>query len=197
MLSICTTWMLCLTPLGDTPQEPISQSDTIRVEGSVELSPSAADAAALWSARSDLQGELARRVDAAAPMVGPTWMPDLIARHLAAAWLSRQDPTRALVVVDRDRRVRDHGSFASYQTTLAVRHDERTLDQMFANLPRELRRRGTILGAVAGGSVALWGILAFLYGWLDRITRGYMPWRLRLTCGAMGLALPAVALFFV
>ncbi|MFO1051848.1 MAG: hypothetical protein U1F36_06505 [Planctomycetota bacterium] len=196
MLSTCCVWMALMT-IGLGPQEPAALSAAVAVEGSVELSPSAADEAAHAIALADLETELERRVVSAASRAKPMWLPDPIAQRIATGWLGRQDVSAVLRVVDRDRKVRDHGSFESYQTTLSVRHDERLLERMFAGLGRELRQRGTVLAAIGGGSVVLWGFLIFAYGWLDRLTRGYMPWRLRLTCGAMAFAAPASALLIL
>ncbi len=168
-----------------------------RIAGSVELTEAAADAAALESAADQLRGEIERQTDAALPRVAPRWLPVPVARALAAGWIARQDPGDVLEIVDRDRTVRDHGSFASYQTELVVRHDQKAVDRLLAGLRSELRRRGSMLACVAGGTAGLWSFLVLLYWWLDRVTRGYMSWRLRFLFAGMGVAAPGLAMLFV
>ena len=47
-----------------------------------------------------------------------------------------------------------------------------------------------------GGIAVGWTALAVLLGWIDRLSRGYMTWRLRLVGLLGGLAVPTV-LFLV
>ena len=204
MLSACCAWfVLTMGAAGVAPQGPRPDGGGepdpvwVRVEGPIELTPVAADAAAVASALDSLRLDLERRTIDATSRSRPRWLPDAVAQAIGSSWLARQDASRLLQVEDSSRHVRDHGTFESFQTTLAVRHDQRKLDRMFTGLASELRRRGKALGLVTGGSAALWTILLLAYGWLDRLTRGYMPWRLRLACVGMGLALPGIAFLLV
>lgn len=198
MLVACCTWVtLAAAAAPVLVQDPGASAATIRVEGPVELSPAAADAAALDSALTQLRSDLERRTATVLARVKPQWLPAPVARRLADEWLARQDPAEAMRVVDKDQTVRDHGSFASYQTELVVSHDERALSRMFAGLGGEMRRRGKLLAFVASGAAGLWSVLLLAYWWLDRITRGYMSWRLRFLCAGMGIVAPGIALSFV
>ncbi|MBI5853131.1 MAG: hypothetical protein HZB39_19140 [Planctomycetes bacterium] len=198
MSAVLSAWLfLAVTaPLPSiVPQD--ARGPAHRIAGSVELTEAAADAAALESAADQLHDEIERRTDAALPRVTPRWLPVPVARVLVADWIARQDPRDALEIVDRDRTVRDHGSFASYQTELVVRHDQKALDRLLAGLRSELRRRGVTLAYVAGGTAGLWSFLVLAYWWLDRVSRGYMSWRLRFLFAGMGVAAPGLAMLFV
>jgi len=52
--------------------------------------------------------------------------------------------------------------------------------------------RGQALAFLAGASL-WWGLLAFLVGWLDRLSRGYMTARLSAIGVALGVSVPSLA----
>jgi hypothetical protein len=188
-------------PLATVSAAVLQQSAVLAVdstvEGPVELSPNAADAAAIEVAAEQVRGELLGKAVGLARRVKPIWLPERVADELARDWVSRQEPMKLVEVTDRSRVVKDHGSFTSYRTNLELRPIERVLERGLHGFAREVQRRGLALGALAGGTLGLWLLLTFVYGWLDRITRGYMPWRLRVLCGGMGVALPGTALLLI
>ena len=62
------------------------------------------------------------------------------------------------------------------------------------------RRLRASLVALRGQAIAFllvtsfwWGLLAFLVGWLDRLSRGYMTARLSAIGVALGLSIPSLA----
>ncbi|MGE0143242.1 MAG: hypothetical protein AB7I19_06595 [Planctomycetota bacterium] len=179
------------------PQQSLVLAVDSTVEGPVELSPNAADAAAIEVAAEQVRGELLGKAVGLARRVKQIWVPELVADQLARDWVARQEPMRLVEVTDRARVVKDHGSFTSYRTNLELRPLERVLERGLHGLAGEVQRRGLALGAFAGGTLGLWLLLTLVYGWLDRITRGYMPWRLRVLCGGMGVALPGIALLLI
>ncbi len=198
MLATCCAWLtLTVASPFAFQQDGELTSNSVRVQGPVELSPAAADAAALSIAIDQVHDDLRRRAELATSRIQPRWLPVSLARRLGSEWLANQDARPAIRIVGRDQQVRDHGSFESFQTELLICHDERMLDRMLADLGAELRRRGRVMAMVAAGATGLWTLLLVAYWWLDRVTRGYMPWRLRFVCAGIGLLAPGVALFFV
>ena len=89
------------------------------------------------------------------------------------------------------QKVRDHGFGKSYQCSLLVRTDSVRLARSERELQHDLRRVVGRAKAAACSTVGAWFAIGLLVMWLDRLSRGYMTWRLR-TYGALaGLAVPA------
>lgn len=168
------------------------------VRGTVELSAGEADAAA-----TALLGERARHVleeqgrvlmAAAAPM----WLPGFCREQVLRRWLGSTDATQMLRVVDRERDTRNHGSLGtSYRTALLVEADQHRLGNHLARLRRQIPRAADTFALKCAGIAGFWAVLALAIGWLDRLSRGYMTWRLRLLGLLAGSAAPTVALFLV
>lgn len=182
---------LLAAALGALPQEPLA------VAGRVELTPAAAVAAARERAFDELRYEIERRARSVAEQRAPFWMPPFAVDLVVDRWGRSLRADALLEEVRRDTRVHDHGGYKSFQTFLAIRHDETRLQRSLQDLARRIDRGSREFLAKCGGTVALWGILGVCYLWLDRLTRGYMGWRLRFVLGGTGLALPALAFLLV
>ncbi len=185
--ALCLT--LNLAPMGDpTP---------VTVVGTVELTPGAAMASARAAAADEFAWELERRGRAILERTQPGWLPDFVAEAQVRRWLRNVRPEAGLRVVDAETRAHDHGDFLSYQTSLAVVQDERWTGVALGQLRGTIRESARRFVFTCGGAVGLWSLLALLYAWFDRISRGYMSWRLRILFGGMGLVLPGIALVLV
>lgn len=191
------TGTLLTIALAQAPLFAVAAPDPVPVEGRVELSPSAADASARERAVDEVRRELARRGASAVAASRPIWMPHLVAEKVVADWMRRLPAERAVEVVDAVRESHDHGGYLSYRTTLHVTTDRTAMQRMLNDLRRRIDDGGERFAWLLGGTAGLWAVLALAYGWVDRLTRGYMPWRLRVVCVGMGLAGPGIALLFV
>ena len=166
------------------------------VQGTAELDT----AEAFESARAEAISRLRQRWEARAEKVvqeaAPAWLPAFVTERAVRDWMAHLEPDRALEVLDRADRERQHSFGPSYQTSLLVVEDpdllrraERRLGQQLARAQREFLTR-------AGGTLGLWAFLALGVFWLDRLSRGYMTGRLTLLATAIGAGVPVV-LFLV
>lgn len=169
----------------------------VTVVGPVELTPSAAVAAARVSAADEFAWELERRGRGVVDRVRPIWLPDFVAESSFRRWLRTIQPESGLAILGQETRTHDHGNYVSYQAALTVAPDEAWTTSALGELRGTIERSAQHFVIASGGAVGLWGLLAFLYVWLDRVSRGYMSWRLRILFGGMGLALPGIALALV
>lgn len=178
-------------PLETLDREPVA------VEGRVELSPGEADASAKACAVQLVRWELERRGAATLEATRPIWLPGFVGEGLVSDWLRRTRLERAFDVVHSARETRSHGNYVSYQTTLQVATDPSAIDGMLTDLRRRIQVGARRFSWLLAGTAGLWVFLSLVYGWLDRLTRGYMPWRLRTICVGMGLLAPGIALLFL
>ncbi len=161
----------------------------VTVEGSVELSEAEADASAIRRAREILSEDVRRRGAAVAGDSAPWWLPSLFVQREVERWERGAMPDE-IQVLDRSCQERDHGFGRSYQTSLQLapaQASARANAEQDARLARRLTAAAKLFAAKCGGIAVFWGFLAFVTAWLDRVSRGYMTWRLRL----IGLALGA------
>ncbi|MBK8977962.1 MAG: hypothetical protein IPM29_18805 [Planctomycetes bacterium] len=178
---------------GRDPARP----DAVVVAGRVELEPGNADAAALRSAKEQLRWDLESDVDRLIAERAPVWLPGFVQRREAARWLADLDARSLVQVLDQRRLEHDHGSFRSFQTHLLVRYER---DRVDAELGRLARRIDTVARRFVHrglGAIGLTGLLGFLWLWFDRLTRGYMTWRLGLLFGGMAVLGTGIALVSV
>ena len=189
--------LLAFLAAPSVAQAPPPVLEPAIVEGRVELSPASADASARQVATAELRSEFARRGADVVAGARPFWLPGPVADLVLDRWLRRIPIEQGIDVVDRVREQRDHGGYSSYRTRLWVATDQRAVQKSLARLGRELQRSSERFVWFSGGTVAWWALCAFAFGWLDRLTRGYMPWRLGLSCVGMGVAVPGIALLFV
>lgn len=167
--------------------------DAVAVRGAAELTPAAALASARAAADSHARSLWRERGERIAEELRPAWVPVAICDRAVERFLSAHDPAGTLLVVDRDDRTREHEFGSSWQTTLWVAEDAKTGEE------RERGLRATILAlrsqalAFLLGTSFWWGLLAFLVGWMDRLSRGYMTARLSMIGVALGLSVPSFA----
>ena len=149
------------------------------------------------AAAQGVQMMLERRGEGLLEQRKPFWFPGFAADLTFDRWLRGLDPRRVIRVVDRRLEDHDHGSYKSYQAHLVVEHDEDTVERALGGLRSQIRSDSKLFLAKSGGTVVLWGLLGLLYLWLDRLTRGYMTWRLRGLFLGMGLGLPGIAFVMI
>ncbi len=167
------------------------------VHGRVELRPVEADAAAEEQVLQEFRWDLERAAREHSDLHGPAWLPSPLVERRIDGWLRGLSVERTVEVVDRFRQRHDHGDYESFQTHLLVRPDPERRAAALANLDRSLSTTVRRLGWWAGGSLGLWGLLAFAWMWFDRLTRGYMTGRLGSLCVGMGVAVPGIAWLFL
>lgn len=168
------------------------------VRGTVELSAGEADAAA-----SALLGDRARvllseRGRSLMAQLAPVWLPEFSREQTLARWLTAIEPEGALRVIDRERAEHDHGHLGtSYRTALIVEADREQLGKHMSRLRRQIPRAADTFALKCAGIAGFWTVLALAISWLDRLSRGYMTWRLRFLGLIAGSAAPALLLFLV
>lgn len=189
-----------LLTLGLIAQGPMARGDgpvpAFEVRGEAELSPAAALASAQAAAAAHAQATWAVRAERIAAEHGAPWMPDFLVRDSLRRSLLQVDATGCFEVVDRSDRARDHDFGPSYQTTLWIVEDPRRAQAAERRVRAALRQLERSTVAKLAGTAVFWGFVAFACAWLDRLSRGYMTWRLRLLGLLVGCAVPA-ALFLV
>lgn len=170
----------------------------IVVRGTVELSRGEADVAAQALVAERGRQLLAVRGRTEVEDSCPTWLPGFCRDQVLGRWLRTTDGAQVLRVVDRVQTEHDHGGIGtSYRTELTVRPDARQLDRSLSALRRQVVVGAKRFATKSAAIVGYWVALALLVGWLDRLSRGYMTWRLRLLGAIAGTALPAVVLLLV
>lgn len=185
--------LLLQSPQGVREQHD-AMADGLRVEGTLELSREEAEASALDAARRAHETRLRARGSEIAAQLAPCWLPDIVVRKEIEEWTRRQERASVPEVVHRETSVRQYSYGEAYQTTLWVAGDAAMSRDAEGRLERQIRDAGHLLLSKAGGIAVFWGLLAFVCSWLDRLTRGYMTWRLRLITAGLGLSVPTLVL---
>jgi hypothetical protein len=174
---------------GGDPSRP----HAIVVSGTAELTPHEAFQAALDRAheasRERLRAQGARLLEARAPF----WLPSFVSERVLDDWLRRAERGSQPRVLAREDKVRDHGFGNSWQTWLLVDAEPAGATLGDGRLVGALRQSSRLFVAKCGGTVLLWGFLALVGAWFDRLTRGYMSGRLRLIGWGLGIAVPTAA----
>ena len=168
-------------------------TEAVMVRGAAELDPATAFASARDKAEQHLRDLWKGRADQLLVDSRPFWMPEFLAAAAADSWLVRFRPEQRLQLVDRQDRQRDHGFGHSYQTTLWVAESAAAVNKGRRSLQNELQRVEQKTLITAGGTVVYWSALAMLFGWLDRLSRGYMTRRLWTIALLLASGVPAVA----
>jgi hypothetical protein len=165
------------------------------VRGPVELTPQEADAAAAGEAMGRILDAVRTRGAASAEAVSPAWLPNFVRSRAVSRWLAGLDTNAIVNVVDRARQERDHGGGErSYRTALLVEPRMDRVERELGRLHRIVRVEARTFTTKCLGIVAFWVALALAYSWLDRASRGYMTWRLRLLGAVVGLTMPTILL---
>lgn len=187
---LVTILALVFAVAGGSAQAPL---DAVAVRGAAELTPAAALASARAAADLHARALWRDRGERIAQELRPAWVPAAVCDRAVDRFLCAQAPSLTLRVVDRDDRAREHEFGTSWQTTLWVAEDAQAVDE------GERRLRASLV-ALRGQAIAFllvtsfwWGLLAFLVGWLDRLSRGYMTARLSAIGVALGLSIPSLA----
>jgi len=179
-------------------RQPVNATSGLVVRGTVELSPGEADLAAEASVAEKARALLTEQGRAVLADTCPFWLPPFYQRQLLQRWLGAADGGAALQVVDRVQEEHDHGGLGrSYRTELTVKPDPRRLGQLLGSLRRMASTGARVFAVKCAGIVAFWLVLATVIAWLDRLSRGYMTWRLRFLGATAGTVLPAVVLLLI
>jgi hypothetical protein len=198
------TLALLLTVQDPTPKPWVDagldprRPEAVVVTGTAELTARESYDSAIAQARDSVlerwQNWAERELDQEAPFWWPTFYRDRTLRE----WQTELQPRirEGLRVLDREDRVRDHGFGKSYQTSLLVHEDPGIARAVERRLDSRIRYNNKMLAAKSGGIVLFWGLVSLLTAWLDRLSRGYMTWRLRLTAMALGIVVPVAVLLF-
>ena len=174
----------------------LASPNAIAFTGTVELSPAESFDTARAVAECGLHDQLGRSAETLARSFQPIWMPDFVVESARDRWLERQVSRHELEILDRSDVVRDHGFGKSFQTHLLVERVEPSKHES-GRMARYVRDAGRLFLAKCGGTLGLWVLLALVFWWVDRLSRGYMTGRLRLIAIGVGLLLPSVAFLFV
>lgn len=175
-----------------------SASVGLVVRGTVELSPGEADLSAQALATERARALLADRGRAVLAESCPAWLPVFCREQMLRRWLGGADPSQAVRIVDRRQAEHDHGGLGtSYRTELVVAPDGRSVSRLLSSLRRQIAAGSRLFAVKCASIVGFWLLLAAAIGWLDRLSRGYMTWRLRLLGAIAGSALPALVLLLV
>lgn len=167
--------------------------DATQVVGTTELDPLRAFESAQTAVQERARQTWEERANRLAHAQLPAYLPELFVQQAVRRFLQNQPVERTLQVVDRSDREREHEFGNSWQTTLWVVEDARASAQCERQLRSDLRRTERQLLFKSGGTVVFWASLTLLLGWIDRLSRGYMTWRLRSLGLLLGAGVPVVA----
>jgi len=193
MLEILLSASLALV----SPQGPVlASAEAVAVRGDTELSPAEAFASARRRAEDHIREQWQHRAEHTLAARRPFWMPELLAERAVQTWLADLPLDECLRLVDREDRERTHEFGYSYQTTLWVAEEPRSVKAGERQLRQRLRQLERTTAVKFGGIAAAWAALVVAIAWIDRLSRGYMTGTLRLVGLATGAAVP-VFLFLV
>ncbi len=167
--------------------------DAVAIRGATELTPFAALGSARAAAGAHCHDLWRQRGERIAQELRPAWVPAAVCDRAVERFLCAQHPLDMLKIVDRDDHEREHEFGTSWQTTLWVAEDPKAVEVSERRLRAALvQLREQALMFLLGTS-CWWGLLAFLVGWVDRLSRGYMTARLSMIGVALGLSIPSIA----
>jgi hypothetical protein len=181
------------SPGGHSRLESQGAVDTVAIRGTTELTSAEAYGSARHVAIDHLEARWRERSERLIAEGRPFWLPEVLCSRAVDRWIARQAGERALCVVDREDREREHEFGKSFQTTLWIAEAPAEVNRGETQLRRELHRTRQQAVVLAGGTVGLWAVLAFAVSWIDRLSRGYMTARLRVLGLLVGVAVPSLA----
>lgn len=191
MLAFLLSHCLAVAVPQDAPTMALVAS-AVAVRGEPELSSAEALASARRKVEEQVRSELSERAQRTIELDRPFWLPEVLTREAVRKWL-RDVPVGQMVrLVDREDREREHEFGSSYQTTLWIAEEPQQVSAAERQLKRSLRALERSTAIKYGGTAAVWFLLAVLVGWLDRMSRGYMTGRLRLSGLLAGAAVPTI-----
>ena len=74
---------------------------------------------------------------------------------------------------------------------------KRAVEAAMTRLRRAVPRAAETFAVKCAGVIGFWLVLGVVLGWIDRLSRGYMTWRLRAIGAIAGVSLPAVVLLIL
>lgn len=176
----------------------VASGGPVTVRGTVELSPAAADSAAASMASEHVRSLVVGRAEGLVESVAPVWLPTFTRDQIVRRWLGEFDPAKGVRIVAHKMDQHDHGGLgSSYRTTLEIESDEGAVEAALVRLRRAIPRAAEYFAAKCAGVIGFWLVLGLGISWIDRLSRGYMTWRLRCLGAVAGLGLPAVALLIL
>ncbi len=197
LLTLSLTIPCQLTQVGPGQHLPAAPAD-VTIRGTVELSPAAADTAAMSLATERVRELALTEATGLVDRAAPFWLPSFTREQIVRRWLGQFDPAQGVRVLERSVDAHDHGGLGtSYRTTLRVASDERALDAAMARLRRAVPRAAEFFAIKCAGVIGFWLVLGVVLAWIDRLSRGYMTWRLRAIGAIAGVTLPAVVLLIL
>ena len=173
---------------GHDPAQP----DAYAVSGTPELSRKEAWAAVQRQALEDHKNRVRDVAEAQAAAISSKWLPGFVREKVVTEWTRDQLRRVAPKIVDRDLIVRDHGFGQSYQAFLLLDDVDSQQLRKRGRLTDLLRREEKRFVFKFGGMLGLWGLLALVMTWIDRLTRGYMTKRLYAIGALLALIGPAL-----
>ena len=195
-------WIMVAVTCAQAPQSPdwleagcdSTRPHAIVVSGTAELTPNEAFQTAIDRVQEANRERLRAQGTRIVAAQKPFWLPAFVTDRVLEDWLRRAERSGATPrVLAREDKVRDHGFGNSYQTWLLVEPEPAGASPGDGRLMGALRQSSRLFVLKCGGTVLLWGFLALVGTWLDRLTRGYMTGRLRLIGWALGIAIPTIA----
>ena len=171
-------------------QDPTS-ANAYTLSGTTELSAHEAWSSVTQRVVDDQRERLRDLAAKQAEATGSWWLPRCFRERAVQSWAEEQLRRYKPRVLDRELQTREHGGIGrSYQAFLLLEDVDAGTVTRTRGLARSLEREERRFLARCGGTVGLWGLLALVLGWIDRITRGYMTGRLWLIGGLLGLCGP-------
>ena len=164
------------------------------VKGSVELSRAEA-----WEAlERRIDVEVRDRLESFAidesENVAAPWLPGYFQDRAIAAWVSEQVRQSETRILDSNLVVRPVDDVYQSYHAYALVDMAGPRNVRLERLRRRLVVEEEMFLAKIGGALGLWGVLAVLILWLDRLTRGYMTGRLYTLGALLGIGGPIVLL---
>jgi hypothetical protein len=164
---------------------------TYTISGPPELSREEAWVAAQRNAFEDHANRVREVADVQAAAISSKWLPEFVRERVVTEWARKRLARAEPKILDREFIVRDHGFGLSYQAVLLLDGvNQKTLRKRsgLADLLADEEQRFVVK---FGGMLGLWGLLALVMTWIDRLTRGYMTKRLYAIGALLALIGPA------
>lgn len=185
---LLSTCLAALAPQGQKP--PLAEA--VEVRGETELSPADAYASARRKAEDHVRERWQQRAERTCAAQRPFWLPEVLAAPAIRRWLTDLPVEQLVLLVDREDHERTHEFGNSYQTTLWIAEEPRSVQQGERQLRRQMRDLERTTALKYGGIAAAWVVLGVLIGWFDRLSRGYMTGRLRCLGMLAAAAVPTI-----
>lgn len=193
LATLLVTSMTLMAGFGPgTHGEPTDSEPVVTIEGRVALDPWSARENAEVAALRRIRRELERRADRAFASSNSSWVPEVLEQRHRDRWRARFVDEALLEIVEESLQRRDHGDYESFQVSFSVRPDAVATASALDAYERGLSKTAERAVGFGVGTLTLWGVLGLGFVWFDRLTRGYMPWRLGTVAVGIGTAAPGL-----